>query len=79
MRSTLLARRSRLSQGAALRHPMGCTALGVVERATVVSVVVKIAVNLRSDCIGSDGDSACRDFEPRTRQLRVSGSHCMAG
>jgi hypothetical protein len=46
----------------------GCTAVGVVERATVVSVVVKIVVNAPSDHIGSDRDfDHCQGFEPRTR------------
>jgi hypothetical protein len=42
--------------------------VGVVERATVVSVVVKIVVNAPSDHIGSDRDfDRCQGFEPRTR------------
>jgi hypothetical protein len=45
-----------------------CTVVGVVERATVVSVVVKIVVNAPSDGIGTDDDFVpCQGFEPRTR------------
>jgi hypothetical protein len=42
--------------------------VGVAERATVVSVVVKTVVNAPSDYIGGDGDFDRRQgFEPRTR------------
>jgi UDP-N-acetylenolpyruvoylglucosamine reductase len=46
----------------------GRAVVGVVERATVVSVVVKIVVNALPDHICSDGDfDPCQGFEPRTR------------
>src|SRR5258708_760562 len=46
----------------------GCAVVGVVERATVVSVVVKIVVTAPSDGIGTDDDFVrCQGFEPRTR------------